>query len=57
MLFYLTVIDMDLSVWTLPRLDAYFIGLLSMVIIIIVSITGLLITLVYSLLSRLLVKA
>jgi hypothetical protein len=43
--------------WTLPRLDAYFIGLLSMVILIIVSITGLLITFIYSLLSRLLIKA
>jgi|WetSurMetagenome_2_1015567.scaffolds.fasta_scaffold11475_4 hypothetical protein len=43
--------------WTLPRLDAYFIGLLSMVILIIVSISGLLITLIYSLFSRLLIKA
>ena len=43
--------------WTLPQLDAYFIGLLSMVIIIIVSITGLLITFIYSLLSRLFIKA
>jgi hypothetical protein len=43
--------------WTLPQLDAYFIGLLSMVIIIIVSISGLLITFIYSLLSRLFIKA
>jgi hypothetical protein len=43
--------------WTLPRMDAYFIGLLSMVILIIVSMSGLLITCSYSLLSRLLIKA
>ena len=42
--------------WTLPQLDAYFIGLLSMVILIIVSITGLLITLIFSLTSRLFIK-
>jgi hypothetical protein len=42
--------------WTLPQLDAYFIGLLSMVILIIVSISGLLITFIFSLTSRLFVK-
>jgi hypothetical protein len=42
--------------WTLPRLDAYFIGLLSMVILIIISISGLVLTFIFSLTNRLFVK-
>jgi hypothetical protein len=39
--------------WTLQQLDAYFWGLLSLVMIIITAITGLLITIMYPLILRL----
>lgn len=39
--------------WTLPQLDSYFWGLLSLVVVIITAVTGILITILYPLLTRL----